>query len=281
MQKTATALLWAALVALLPAIATAQQHQQPQSGDFNPILDPCIGFINGPPEKHDWNAYNECKKGQVEAIGRACTVWSVSPFGKLISSTVKVAAGKACPDNNYKQAVAQAEQWAIDNAIQGIKNLMCPGDEVEVSQATCGCPAGTEKVSEGVCRKTCPAGQYRKYSVHGDGECKPSPTMPYTCEDNEVFNHNTKQCDCRAGTIRTSNGCEYAPGPAPGGNIIDDVLGENPGGVNEQSDLIEDAINDDLNQNQQCVGGQVWSNYYQGCRCPNNEWWNPATKTCS
>lgn len=192
MKKAATALLWATLAAALPVLSIADQNQDRQQMDLT--ADPCASLLPDNPK-----GYQDCKDGQLEAIGLTCTIYTFNPIaGSIKKFTFKAALGATCPDDRYTEALAaqvrhdrekRERQWRIQSCV-GSGQIWDP-----VSQSCFRCPVGQMRWQNGTSvycvPTTCPLGHVRGQTT---GQCVapppinplPGPTQPINppCADN-------------------------------------------------------------------------------------------------
>jgi len=232
MKKTATALLWAALVTVLPATSIADQDQDRQQTD--PTADPCASLLPDDPK-----GYQDCKDGQLEGIGIACYIYTFNPVSGTIKKTLaKAALGKACPDNGLARAEAQLAAWRAEQAKQSRMQSCKRSGKIwdPVSEICLRCPVGEmnwkggdkcvptncpsyQRYENGDCMPPCEGGQPRD----SHGQCRSTSTPPHDpnnpphCGHGRTWHPGTQKClvNCAAGKSRNDAGVCVANNGSP------------------------------------------------------------------
>lgn len=183
-MKTAA---WA-LLALASVSAFAQVNPQSGSAQQSTTLDPCAVFLPDYPSD-----YEECKDGQLEALGISCEIASFVPGLGITWTTTRFTGRAFCPDNGLTEARQQLASFAAQQARRADCNasphmqwqydtcvrVSCPNGKVVVGQS-CQCPAGTvESGRNRQCRDVTPT-----------PPPPPPPAPDYDDEDGEDFDDN-------------------------------------------------------------------------------------------
>ena len=263
--------IWA-LAAFLLSLSLnvgAQEGNAKQAATPNPCLHHLYKDDNG-------KAYNDCIKNLPrEAAGATCTIFFWIPGTNRIKRVMREKLGdETCPPNGLTEAEAQVAAWVAEQAAKDCakkgkvtwNNLCldaCTGGKVRDGNPWCSCPHGTLENSQGNCdtrpnctknsdgthtcqpNRTCTGGKYRMGGVcqcpsgqteNSQGICVSQPTQICTTDS-----EGNRTCS----TSSTPDASDLHPTPLTNEEVY------------EQEQKIEQEINNQLNQQNCSIAGQI------------------------